>query len=213
MPDFLVQYGVSAFVGRFSASDDRGLTRGASVVVRSPRGLETGSVLCEAPATAFDLDGEVIRAATAADEAERGHAERLAVEILEVANLTDQAVTFLDCEATLDRRGAVLHALPWGDCALDDLLAGLSERFGLAARLYDVSRGKPPVDPPEPKTTCDKPGCGTAEGGCSSCSTGACGTGSSCSKGKVNSAAELTGYFADLRQKMESQVAVRTPLN
>ncbi len=212
MPDYLVQYGSSAFVGRFAADND--LSRGASVVIRTARGLEIGTMLCEArAATSFDSGGELIREVQLPDEADRLLANRLAGEILDAANLTDQAVTFLDCEVTLDRRGAILHALPWGECQLDDHLAALSDRFDLAVRLFDVSQGKPPIDPPEPKTTCEKPGCGTAEGGCTSCSTGACGTGSSCSKGKVESAAQLTSYFADLRQKMEEQVAVRTPLN
>ena len=43
MPDYLVQYGTAAFVGRFTADND--LSRGLSVVVRSPRGLEIGSHL------------------------------------------------------------------------------------------------------------------------------------------------------------------------
>ena len=54
MPDYLVQYGTAAFVGRFTADND--LSRGASVVVRSPRGLEIGCVLCETK-SAFDLGG------------------------------------------------------------------------------------------------------------------------------------------------------------
>ena len=210
MPDYLVQYGTAAFVGRFTADND--LSRGASVVVRSLRGLEIGCVLCETK-SAFDLGGEIVRVAATDDERNRATANEMAARILDAANLTDQAVTFLDCEVTLDRRGAILHALPWGECQLDGLLADLSERFGTAVRLHDVSRTETRIDPVEPKTTCEKPGCGTAEGGCSSCSTGACGTGSSCSKGKVESAAQLTSYFADLRQKMEEQTAVRTPLN
>ena len=207
MPDFLVQYGTAAFVGRFTADND--LSRGASVVVRSPRGLEIGTVLCESN-SAFDLGGEIVRSSAYDDERDRARASELAARILDAANLTDQAVAFLDCEVTLDRRGAILHALPWGECQLDGLLADLSERFESAVRLHDISRTETRTDPVEPKITCDKPGCGTAEGGCSSCSTGACGTGSSCSKGKVNTAAELTTYFADLRQKMET---LRTPLN
>lgn len=210
MPDYLVQYGTAAFVGRFTADND--LSRGASVVVRSPRGLELGSVLCESKST-FDLGGVILRTAASDDERDRVAANELAGRILDAANLTDQAVAFLDCEVTLDRRGAILHALPWGECQLDELLADLSGRFGSAVRLHDISRTETRTDPVEPKTTCEKPGCGTAEGGCSSCSTGACGTGSSCSKGKVESAAQLTSYFADLRQKMEEQTAVRTPLN
>ena len=110
------------------------------------------------------------------------------------------AVTFLDCEVTLDARGAVLHAVPWGACDLDPLLGDLSERFGLAVRVFDVSRLSVTTDPPEPKTTCDKPDCGTG-GGCGT--SGGCSTGG-CSRKQVKNADELTAYFADLREKMES---------
>lgn len=213
MPDFLVQYGTSSFIGRCEAPDAH-YVRGDDIVLRTPRGLEIATVLCEASAAStFDFGGELIRSATSDDKQAQVIAAEIAGRILDAASVCVEPVTFLDCEVTLDRRGAVLHALPFGACQLDGLLAELSERFDLAVRLHDFSHVKPHVDPPEPKTTCEKPGCGTAEGGCSSCSTGACGTGSSCSKGKVNTAAELTSYFSDLRRKMENQVAVRTPLN
>ena len=118
-------------------------------------------------------------------------------------------VAFLDVEVTLDGTAAVLHALPLGSCDADPVLADLSERFGLAVRLLDVSRVPTVKDPPEKAATCGKPDCGS--GGCSSCGTGGCSTGS-CSRGSVKTADELTSYFADLRRKME-QSAGRTPLN
>lgn len=201
----LLQYGRSAFVGRFAAADP--LPRGETVVVRSARGVELATVLGlveDRFAAQFDDDGEVLRVATAADHTAATTADELADAILAAA--TSHAVTFLDCEVTLDRRGAVLHAVPWGACDLDPLLAELSERFGLAVRLLDVSRMSTTVDPPEPKTTCDKPDCGGgncgSEGGCSS---------GGCSRKQVKSADELTAYFADLRQKMEA--AGRVTLN
>ncbi len=213
MPDYLVQYGTSAFVGRCS-SEVAQFTRGDGVILRTSRGVEIATVLCEAhTGTSFDFDGELLRSATAGDRQDQTTAQEISRKILDAAGVCEEPVTFLDCEVTLDRRGAVLHALPYGPCRLDEFLAELSKRFDMAVRVHDFSQDKPHVDPPEPKTTCEKPGCGTAEGGCSSCSTGACGTGSSCSKGKVESAAQLTSYFADLRQKMEEQTAVRTPLN
>ncbi|MCU0704372.1 MAG: hypothetical protein MUF18_10390 [Fimbriiglobus sp.] len=201
----LIQYGRSAFVGRFAA--DLTPDRGAVVVIESARGIELGT--CFGPvedrfASQLDDDGRVLRTATGQDLADARTADELADTILQAA-ASDQ-VTFLDCEVTLDRRGAVLHAVPWGECDLDPLLAGLSDRFGLAVRLLDVRRMGVTKDPPEPKTTCDKPDCGSG---------GGCGTGGGCSSGgcgrkQVKSAEELTAYFADLRQKME---AGRVPLN
>jgi hypothetical protein len=116
-------------------------------------------------------------------------------------------VTFLDCECTLDGRGAILHAVPYEFCELDPLIAELSERFETSVRLMNIAAMPTAKDPPE-KSSCGT-GCGSGSGGCS---TGGCGTGGgggcstgSCSKGKVKSAAELTNYFADLRTKMEEQ--------
>jgi hypothetical protein len=109
----------------------------------------------------------------------------------------------------------VLHGLPWGECDASPVFAALSDRFGLAVRLLDLSRVPTAGDPPEPAHAgCGKPGCGSGSGGCSSCGTGSgggCSTGS-CSRGKVKSADDLTAYFSDLRKKMEAQAASRTPL-
>lgn len=216
-PSLLVQYGKSAFVGRFACPGDAP-PRGTTVVVRTPRGVELGTALGpvdERFAGLLDAaaGGEVVRPATADDDAAAARAAALATVIVTAAERGGRAVAFLDCEVTLDGRGAVLHAVPWEECDLDPLLAELSDRFGLAVRLMDVSRTPTLKDPPEPKTTCDKPDCGTGEG---NCSTGGCGTGGgcstgSCSKGSVKSADELTAYFTDLRQKMEA--TARQPLN
>lgn len=201
----LIQYGRSAFVGQFAGDVD--FPRGTVVVVRTARGIELGTVLGPADprfVAHLDAEGDVLRLATAADHAAARGSDELADRILSVA--TSDGVTFLDCEVTLDRRGAVLHAVPWGECDLDPLLAELSERFELAVRVLDVRRLETIADPPPPKTTCDKPDCGS--GGCGS--DGGCSSGG-CSRKQVKSAEELTAYFADLRQKMEA--AGRVPLN
>jgi hypothetical protein len=204
MMPLLIQYGRSAFVGRFAA-DAVAAARGEVVVVQSARGVELGTCLGPVEdrfASQLDEDGRVLRLATEQDLADARAADELADAIL--ASATSDLATFLDCEVTLDHRGAVLHAVPWGECDLDPLLAELSDRFGLAVRLLDVRRMAVTTDPPEPKTTCDKPDCGGGncgtDGGCSS---------GGCSRKQVKGADELTAYFADLRQKMEG----RMPLN
>jgi hypothetical protein len=202
----LLQYGRSAFVGMFAS--DVPADRGTTVVVRSARGVELATALGPVEdrfTTQFDQDGTVLRLATEEDLADARTADQLADAILDAASA--DAVTFLDCEVTLDRRGAVLHAVPWGACDLDQLLAELSDRFGLVVRVFDVSRMSVTTDPPEPKATCDKPDCGSG-GGCGS--EGGCGTGG-CSRKQVKSADDLTTYFADLRRQMEA--AGRVPLN
>lgn len=211
VPALLIQYGRSAFVGRFpcpAAPPPRGTT----VVVRSPRGVELGTVLgplIDRFAGQIDpsAGGELLRPATPADDAAEQRAVELADRILDAAEQSGQPITFLDCEVTLDARGAILHAVPWGACNLDPVLTELSERFGLAVRVMDVSRTPTLADPPEPNTSCGKPDCGTGEGGCG---TGGCSSGA-CSRGQVKSATDLTAYFADLRKQMEA--SGRTPLN
>ncbi len=209
----LVRYGRPGYVGRFRTAAD--LERGARVVVRGPRGLELGTVLC-APAdrfTSVEEDGELVRTATAADDAAADRADALARDLLDAADALAAGLpaAFPDAEVALDSASAVLHALPWAACDLDPILTTLSDRFSLSVRLLDLSQTPVSADPPDPTTaTCGKPDCGSG-GGCSSCGTGGgCSTGS-CSRGAVKSAAELTAYFADLRGKMEA--AARTPLH
>ena len=218
---YLVQYGRSAFVGRFHAPASGPLARGERVVVRGPRGVELGAVLCE-PADRFTrpddpADGDILRPAAPADDTAAARADALGAELLaaadEAAAAADLPLSFVDSEVSLDGASAVLHGLPWAACDASPVFEALSARFGLAVRLLDLSRTPTAADPPDPTTAkCSKPGCGTDAGGCSSCGTGGgCSTGS-CSKGKVKSADELTAYFADLRRKMEASADARTPL-
>ena len=206
----LVQYGRPGFVGRFRCDADAP-ARGERVVVRGPRGVEIGTVL--AAVDAGDADGDLLRAVTAEDDAAAARHEAVGRELLDAAAEAgaDLPLSFVDVEVALDGASAVLHALPWAGCDADPLLAALSDRFGLAVRLLDLSRSPTAGDPPEP-AGCGKPGCGSSAGGCSSCGTGGgCSTGS-CSRGSVKSADELTSYFADLRNKMEAAGVARTPL-
>jgi hypothetical protein len=217
MTGYLVQFGRSAFVGRFSAQTPA--QRGDQVVLRTPRGLELGSVLCEVQdrlGEQIDAAGELIRAAEAQDHVTSAQYHKLASQLLqsasELAQRKNLPLTFLDVEVMLDGSAAILHGLAFEACDADELFAELSELFHLRVQLLDVSRTPTLKDPPEKSYKCSKPGCGTEAGGCSSCSTGGgCSTGS-CSKGSVKSAEELTVYFSQLREKMEAE-ARRHPLH
>jgi hypothetical protein len=217
----LVQFGRSGFVGRFTAPAP--IARGERVVVRGPRGVEVGVVLCEPGekfAPSLSTEGTLLRTATPDDEARvAGLAEREAALLtLAAAAATerDLPLTFVDAELTLDDR-LILHGLAWDACDATPLFEELSARFGLTVRLLDLSQTPVTRDPKPAADGCGKPDCGSGSGGCSSCGTegeskGGCSTGG-CSRGKVTSAAELTAYFADLRQKMEAAGASRTPLH
>lgn len=217
MTSTLVQFGKSGFVGRFTAAGP--VARGARVVVRSPRGVECGLVLCEpgekfSPALA--VEGELLRAALPEDETRTAGFVSREGELLAAAN--DAAaerglpLTFVDAELTLDDH-LILHGLAWDACDATTLFEDLSHRFNLSVRLLDLSQTAVANDPKPSSGGCGKPGCGSDGGGCSSCGTekGGCSTGS-CSRGKVKSADELTAYFADLRQKMDAAATARTPL-
>jgi hypothetical protein len=213
----LIQFGRSGFVGRFTSTV--AAERGARVVVRGPRGVEAGVVLC-APGEQFtaslSTEGEVLRVATVEDEARLAEFSEREAELLARAGAaaTERGLplTFVDAELTLDDR-LILHGLAWDACDATPLFDELSARFGLSVRLLDLSQTAVTRDPVQP-SGCGKPGCGSEGGGCSSCGSGesgGCSTGS-CSRGKVKSADELTAYFADLRQKMDAASATRTPL-
>jgi len=208
MNHHLIQYGRLASVGAFCGDGDP-LRRGSQVVVRSPRGLELGTVLDELQDRFVGhvdsaSGGEWLREASDDDRREAKCAEELSSAIVAAASEADVPVSFLDCEVTLDRTRAELHVLPWGECDLDGLLVDLSLRFGVVLKLLDLGREPAMKDPPEPTSNCGSGGCGSTGGGCGS--GGGCSTGS-CSKGHVKSAEELTAYFAGLRSQMEASLA------
>ena len=74
---FVVRYGAMRTLGEFAARESNTYPRGTQVVIRSDRGLEIGEVLSAAGARTDELlpdapHGEILRAATAEDEAESG---------------------------------------------------------------------------------------------------------------------------------------------
>lgn len=207
MSTYLIQYGRPGFLGRFHSVLP--LTRGQRVVVRTVRGTELGEVMLAVEGTGDD--GDVLRLATEGDEAA---ASASAQELLDAAGdgALEHALplAFVDVETTLDGV-AILHALPWDSCDATALLDDLSQRFGVAVRLLDLSRSPTAKDEPS-RGGCGKPGCGTESGG--GCSTGGgCSSGGGCSRGSVKSADELTAHFAALRRQMEAAGLTRTPLN
>jgi cell fate regulator YaaT (PSP1 superfamily) len=212
--EYLVNYGRSGFLGVFRASAEVECLRGDRVVIRSPRGIELGTVLSEADARLKSLataepPGVLLRTATHTDEEAASCLQQTVEKILSdaqrLAAERELPLTFLDIEVPLDGETAVLHAVHWAECDATPLLDELSHAHGTAVRLLDQTRS-PQSSIAEPNG-CGKPDCGSGKGGCDSCSTGGgCSTGS-CSRGSVKSAEELTAYFASLRAQMEAQHA------
>jgi hypothetical protein len=205
--EYIVTYGQGGYLGRFPSPTPVG--REARVVVRTPRGLELGTILAEAgPRTMTEVAGEVIRLSTPEDEANgarlAARAQVIVADLQEHANSLGLPLLFLDGEVLLDGTQAIVQAVHWADCDASSLFEQLSSRHGLAIKLADLT------------TTPQKAGgcatCGSEKSGCSSCGTGGgCSTGS-CSSGAVKSADELTEYFAGLRRQMET-AALRVSLH
>jgi hypothetical protein len=200
MSDYLVNHGSMAFVSRCRAPSGAAFARGDRVVLRGRRGVEVGTVLCEA-ANPGEADGDLVRRLGAPDEAQlarqQGLGERLFAAAGRLAAELGLPLAVLDAEVLFDG-GAVLHAVHWAECDATPLFEQLGEQFDLRVTLLDLTA------PPQPASGCGKPGCGSGGGGCDSCGSGegGCSTGG-CSRDKVKSADELTAYFAGLRRQME----------
>jgi hypothetical protein len=205
--DYLLSYGSAGDFGRFHPVKPLSCRRGDRAVVRTPRGLEIGSVLC--PTTeghAHHLPnttvGPLLRRATAEDEQT---AERMRIQGQVLFDDARQfAVTLalpleiLDVEVLLDGSQAILHHVRWADCDVRPFVSGLSTRHEVLIVLCDLTR-KPEVQ------GCGRPDCGQGKGGCDSCgSSGGCATCGS------HGPTDLRAYFAQLREQMIA--ANRTPL-
>ena len=211
MHGVIAQYGIPAYVGRFvSTTSLEECERDAVVVVQSPRGVELATVLGIARLdNAIDplAGGNLLRRANADDlEMQRIHDDRC-VQLIDAANELIEAhqlpLISLDAEILLEGRDAVLHLLVLQECDASEMISKLNQRFNLTISLLE-SGNYSAANAPNP--TCDKPGCGTESGGCTSCSSGGC------ARKEVKSADDLTTYFAGLRQQMEQQ-SKRLPLH
>jgi cell fate regulator YaaT (PSP1 superfamily) len=214
MRSYLVQHGLSAWLGKFRVVSTLTLSRGDEVVIRSLRGFEVGLVLDELPTGSSSFSentGEILRAISVTDREVSQQQQKTVEQILQqaqtLAEERELPLLFLDGEILLDGSRAILHAIHHAECDASPLFEQLSERFGIPVMLHDLTTQAQPVS-----TGCGKPGCGSEGGGCSSCSTeGGCSTGS-CSRGKVSTAEDLTKYFAGLREQMETARS-RIPLS
>jgi hypothetical protein len=209
--EFLVNHGKGGAVGRFLAAEALPLRRGDRVVVRSPRGLEVGVVLCPAgPRHARLLGdalvGELLRPAGPDDDAAlerlRPLAERLFEDGRRLALDLDLPAEVLDVEMLLDGRRAIVQHVQAAECDWDGFVAALRSRHGVDVLLENLALAAPAE---EEHGGCGKPDCGRGGGGgCTDCGSGGC---SSCGSGGV----DLRAYFAHLRTQMEQQHQ-RTPL-
>jgi cell fate regulator YaaT (PSP1 superfamily) len=85
MPDYIVRYGAIRNLGVFSPSGGREYRRGAEIIARTDRGLETGEVLCESSEEALKHlkdpgSGQILREMTHDDHHELARLKKQSVE-------------------------------------------------------------------------------------------------------------------------------------
>lgn len=180
--EYLLSYGNAGDFGRFRTAPDVRCRRGDRMVVRSPRGLEIGLVMCEAGNEHARLlkhepIGEVMRSAAPEDlhnaERLRQRGQALFADARLAAAELDLPLEILDGEILLDATQAVLYYLKSSDCDPRPLLDRVAQRHRLLVTLRDLA-----TPPSEPKAdepafgSCGSGGCGS--GGCGSCGSGKC---------------------------------------
>ncbi len=200
--EYLVSHGNDGAFGRFRAVAPLACRRGDRVVLRTPRGLEIGAVLCPAtPRHAQLLDGppagELLRRTTPEDEqiaaGLRERTQQLFQDARRLAGELGLPLEVLDVDVTLDGHQVTLFYLRWAEADERPLVSALSKKYEAMVALRDLAL-------PAGASACGKPDCGN--GGCSTCGSGGCST---CGKtlGK-----EVQEYFAGLRQKMDARQRV-----
>jgi PSP1-like protein len=210
LANYLVSHGKNGAFGRFVADLPLLLERGERVVILSNRGVEVGSILCQANARHGQYlgqspAGKLLRRVSAEDESalveSAGLSRRLFSDSRELAAQFHLPVEILDAEVLLDGATAIIQFLGQADADFAPLVDGLVARHHVQVRLENLAL---PKEPQETHGGCGKPDCGRVDGGgCTSCDSGGC---SSCGGGKV----DMKAYFAHLRTKMEERQ--RTPL-
>lgn len=202
---YVVQHGKSAGVGCFASKQESHFHRGDRVVVETARGLEAGDVLCPATPGKLrllgpQLAGYLVRAFSNDDrirvESYRQIESSFFDHVQEAIRTREWAAQVLDVDWLLDGQ-ALVQFLAHAEFDWEPIAAELGAAFGVQVRFENLAL---PAVPEE--HGCGKPDCGKGEGGCSTCSTGGCGTGCG------TAGADLRPYFAHLREKMDERVSL-----
>jgi hypothetical protein len=175
-----VRVGALGHVGRFTSVDAVGYPRGARVIVRSGRGLETGEVLapCTERIERGQSDGAILRGMTVEDhllEARlQKNRDRAFAACLRRLDELGIDATLLDVEQLFDGRTLFFYFLGEVTPAIERATQELAEAYESVAQTRDFARAM---------TVGCGPGCGTEEAagqGCIGCATG-CAIAGACS--------------------------------
>lgn len=215
--EYLVQYGREGFLGRFAGRELPPCGRGDRVVVRSHRGLELGTVLCDAtPEHARFLPPgpscELVRPAAPDDEFLAGeHSDFNLGVFAEAQRLVEDLgvpIAVVDVEVLLEPRTLIVHYLRIGLGGVRALVPELSGRFAALVELHDLALGIATEYGDQAKDR--RCGSGSEAQGCDrpDCKHGSCAEGGGCGSGSCGSAHtrqfgfDTEVYFAELGSKL-----------
>lgn len=215
--EYLVSYGRGGEFGRFGPAEPLRCRRGDRVIVRSPQGLELGTVLCpaatgHAPFLSRTALGELLRRASDVDlhaaQVQHQRAQRIFEHGRQLTKELSLPLEIVDVDVLLAGDRALIYHLCKDDCDYRPLVSTLARSYDLLIVMQNLTLPADEHDHADEEHGCGKPDCGQTDGGggCSTCgSGGGCGT---CGKGVKKE--DVTSYLLGLRQAMEQRA--RTPL-
>jgi cell fate regulator YaaT (PSP1 superfamily) len=184
-----VRVGLLGNVGRFTSVDAVSYPRGARVILRTARGLETGETLgpADEETARGASDGSILRGMTIEDELLEARLEKNRQKALDACNarLAERGITatLLDVEHLFDGRSLFFYFLGEVTPEIEAITSELAEVYDAAAQFRQFS---------ETLTQGCGPGCGTEEakgqGGCTLCAK-ACAVSHACATKRTKAVA------------------------
>jgi cell fate regulator YaaT (PSP1 superfamily) len=145
---YVVRYGVTRILGEFTARGLGTLARGASVIVRSDRGHEWGTVLTTATeqTRAYlgspESHGRIIRLPTVEDEVQRdrlAHAEKEAFAgCLELIRERNMQMQLIDAEQVIGGERLIFYYVSEQRVDFRDLVKGLAKKFHVRIEMRQI---------------------------------------------------------------------------
>ena len=145
---YVVRYGVTRILGEFTARGYGGLARGVSVIVRSDRGHEWGTILSTATEQTRTYlgtsaaHGRIVRVATFEDEAERDRSATLEKEAfagcLELIRERSMQMQLIDAEQVIGGERLIFYYVSEQRVDFRDLVKGLAKRFHVRIEMRQI---------------------------------------------------------------------------
>ncbi|MEW4488508.1 regulatory iron-sulfur-containing complex subunit RicT [Thalassoglobus sp. JC818] len=145
---YVVRYGTMRFLGEFSAKGPQSFSRGDEVVVRSHRGTEWGSVLCEATDRTReylgkdDASGRILRLANQEDEKTRTECWQREQEAFETGKELiaerKMAMQLVDIERLFGGERVIFYFLSETRVDFRELVKSLAHKFNTRIEMRQI---------------------------------------------------------------------------